>query len=97
MIWISEIGLAPDSNCSVKKKKTTQQPKPPSVIIISARVFVFQEYIHLDLGLINIYLPGVLLTAIVSLNSLKGTKHGSLHYALCLHNQALGINNSESG
>lgn len=95
MIWISEIGLVPDSNCFAKKGNPP--PPPLFVIIISARVFVFQEHIHLDPGLINICLSKVLLTVIVSLNSLKGTKHGSLHYALCLHNQALGINNSESG
>lgn len=91
MIWISETGLVPDTNSFVKKGKTL------FVIVISAKVFVFQEYIHSDPGFINIYLSSVLLTAIVSLNSLKGTKHGCLHYALCLHNQALGINNSENG
>lgn len=92
MIQISKRCTISDSNYFVKKKL-----KLFSVIIILVRVSVFQEYIHLDPGLINIYLSRVLLTAIVSLNSLKGTKHGSLHYALCLHNQALGINNSEIG
>lgn len=92
MIWICEIGLVPDTNSSVKKRKKTL-----FVIVISTKVFVFQEYIHPDPGFINIYLSSILLTAIVSLNSLKGTKHGCLHYALCLHNQALGINNSENG